>query len=246
MPPRFCRQRGENEEHILEICDDVNNEAGRQKIKAGCYLYFLPSTNRLLRGQQRGAAPGQRTGDFLRRQRLRPWRFTGLKRGACATQPAAHAPGPKARHLKEMLGLFVPNPESSLFEEIAANHAAVVNQCGFDGLYLPVDFTGRRRCMLVETESSRWSDFVWDDAKSAYNVYRETIDFGAVESASVWLQHLPPGHETRCAIRSLRLLPLQSVVVKNPIPVCSRACSAGLHARRVRGASRPVLLCARD
>ncbi|MFO1021248.1 MAG: hypothetical protein U0903_11200 [Planctomycetales bacterium] len=65
-----------------------------------------------------------------------PWRVRGLKRGALGTKPAAHAAGAKARHLKEMFGLFVPNVESTLFEEIAANHAEIVNQCGFDGLYL--------------------------------------------------------------------------------------------------------------
>jgi len=65
-----------------------------------------------------------------------PWRFTGVKRGALGTKAAAHAQGAKARHLKECFGLFVPNPESSLFEEIAANHADVVNRCGFEGIYL--------------------------------------------------------------------------------------------------------------
>lgn len=65
-----------------------------------------------------------------------PWKFTGVKRGAHGTKATAHDRGAKARHLKEMFGLFVPNVETTLFEEIAANHAAVVNHCGFDGLYL--------------------------------------------------------------------------------------------------------------
>ncbi|MCL4787674.1 MAG: hypothetical protein KJ070_12915 [Verrucomicrobia bacterium] len=65
-----------------------------------------------------------------------PWKLTGLKRGAHGTKAAAHDKGAKARHLKECFGLFVPNPESSLFEEIAAHHADVVNRCGFDGIYL--------------------------------------------------------------------------------------------------------------
>lgn len=65
-----------------------------------------------------------------------PWKFTGVKRGAHGTKAAAHDRGAPARHLKEMFGLFVPNVETTLFEEIAANHAAVVNHCGFDGLYL--------------------------------------------------------------------------------------------------------------
>jgi hypothetical protein len=65
-----------------------------------------------------------------------PWKFTGVKRGAHGTKATAHDKGAKARHLKECFGLFVPNPESSLFEEIAANHADVVNRCDFDGIYL--------------------------------------------------------------------------------------------------------------
>jgi len=65
-----------------------------------------------------------------------PWRFSGLQRGAHGTRPAAHAAAAKARHLKECFGLLVPDVDSSLFTEIAANHAAIVNRCGFDGIYL--------------------------------------------------------------------------------------------------------------
>ena len=65
-----------------------------------------------------------------------PWRFTTVQRGALGTKAAAHARGSKARHLKECFGLFVPNVESTLFAEIAARHAEIVNQCGFDGIYL--------------------------------------------------------------------------------------------------------------
>ncbi len=65
-----------------------------------------------------------------------PWRFTAVKRGALGTKAAAHARGDRARHLKECFGLFVPDVDSSLFTEIAANHAEVVNRCGFDGVYL--------------------------------------------------------------------------------------------------------------
>jgi hypothetical protein len=82
--------------------------------------------------------------------------------------------------------------------------------------YINVDFTGRRFFSLVETESSRWSDYVWNDGKGAYNAYRETIDFSAVESVSVWLQNIPPGRETRCGLGPVRALPLRTGVVKNP------------------------------
>lgn len=65
-----------------------------------------------------------------------PYKFTGCQRGALGTKPASHEKGAKARHLKECFGLFVPNPESELFTEIAKKHADIVNNCGFDGIYL--------------------------------------------------------------------------------------------------------------
>jgi hypothetical protein len=82
--------------------------------------------------------------------------------------------------------------------------------------YVSLNFTGRRWLTLVETESARWSDFVWNDGKHTYNTYRETIDFGAVESLSVWLQNLAPGHTTRISLGPIRALPLQAVPVRNP------------------------------
>ena len=82
--------------------------------------------------------------------------------------------------------------------------------------YLTVDFTGRRYFTLVETESARWSDYVWNDGKSLYNVYRETIDFGAIESASVWYQNLPPGREVKCRLGALKALPMLSATIQDP------------------------------
>lgn len=82
--------------------------------------------------------------------------------------------------------------------------------------YIPIDFIGPRVLTLVETESSRWSDYVWNDGKATYNVYRETINFGAVESVSVWYQNLPPGQEVRCGIGAVKALPMLTGTVKNP------------------------------
>lgn len=82
--------------------------------------------------------------------------------------------------------------------------------------YVTLDFTDRRRVTLVETESSRWSDYVWNDGKHLYHAYRETIDFGALESLSVWLQNLPPGRTTRIGVGPITALPLQPTVVAHP------------------------------
>jgi len=65
-----------------------------------------------------------------------PYKFTGCTRGAFGTKAASHSKGAKARHLKECFGLFVPDAESELYEEIAKNHADVINYCDFDGIYL--------------------------------------------------------------------------------------------------------------
>lgn len=82
--------------------------------------------------------------------------------------------------------------------------------------YITVDFTGRRRFTLVETESARWSDFNWNDGKGAYNLYRETINFSAVESVSLWLQNLPVGKAVKCRVGPISAVPLQAATVKNP------------------------------
>ncbi len=82
--------------------------------------------------------------------------------------------------------------------------------------YIPVDFTGRRQFTLVETESARWSDYVWSDGKALYNVYRETVDFGTVESVSIWYNNLPEGRPARCVIGPVKALPMIAGTVRNP------------------------------
>ena len=82
--------------------------------------------------------------------------------------------------------------------------------------YITVDFTGRRLFTLVETESARWSDYVWNDGKGLYNVYRETIDFAAVESVSIWYNNLPRDKQARCVIGPVKAMPMVACTVRNP------------------------------
>jgi hypothetical protein len=82
--------------------------------------------------------------------------------------------------------------------------------------YVTVDFTGWRYCELVETESTRWSDYVWNDGKWLYNAYRETIDFGNVESFGLWMNNVPAGKEVRCRVSPVKALPMVSTTLKNP------------------------------
>ncbi|MSU59330.1 MAG: hypothetical protein EXS35_14365 [Pedosphaera sp.] len=82
--------------------------------------------------------------------------------------------------------------------------------------YVTLDFTGRRQFTLVETESTRWSDYVWNDNKHLYHTYRETVNFGAIDSFSVWLQNLPAGRETKVSLSPIRTLPLRATALTNP------------------------------
>ncbi len=65
-----------------------------------------------------------------------PFRFTDCRRGAYGTTPAAHDKGAKVQHLKECFGLFVPDGDSTLFEEVARKTAELFNDAGFDMIYL--------------------------------------------------------------------------------------------------------------
>lgn len=82
--------------------------------------------------------------------------------------------------------------------------------------YIKVDFTGPRLFTLVETESVRWSDYVWNDGKRLYNVYREKIDFGTVESLSIWYNNLASDKQTKCIIGPIKAMPMVACTMKNP------------------------------
>jgi hypothetical protein len=65
-----------------------------------------------------------------------PYAFTGCTRGAYGTTASTHAAGGKVQHLKECFGLFVPDPETTLLEEVAGRIAELYNEGGFDCIYL--------------------------------------------------------------------------------------------------------------
>ncbi|MFA6244126.1 MAG: hypothetical protein WC655_24495, partial [Candidatus Hydrogenedentales bacterium] len=65
-----------------------------------------------------------------------PYAFTACTRGACGTTPAPHAKDAKVYHLKEVFGLFAPDPDSELFHKVIAETAKTYNDCGFDMMYM--------------------------------------------------------------------------------------------------------------
>lgn len=65
-----------------------------------------------------------------------PYKFIGVKRGVLGTRAQAHESGTKAYHLQQMFGQFVAGPDTKLFAHIAQKTAEIINENGFDGLYL--------------------------------------------------------------------------------------------------------------
>lgn len=65
-----------------------------------------------------------------------PYGFTECARGAYGTKAASHAKDAKVYHLKECFGLFAPDPDSQLFNEVIAETAKTYNECGFDMMYM--------------------------------------------------------------------------------------------------------------
>ncbi len=116
----------------------------------------------------------------------------------------------------EAIGLWVEGDGQGQIIAVRLESPRHVSYGAVADRYIDVDFTGRRQFTLVETESARWSDYVWNDGKGGYNVYRETIDFGAVESVSICYNNLPQGRQVRCAIGPVKALPMVPCTVKNP------------------------------
>lgn len=64
-----------------------------------------------------------------------PYRFVGCTRGALGTPATPHDAGAPVRHLLNLWGYFVMDPDSALAEEITANFARLVNECKLDMVY---------------------------------------------------------------------------------------------------------------
>ncbi|MCU0918062.1 MAG: hypothetical protein MUC88_26395 [Planctomycetes bacterium] len=117
---------------------------------------------------------------------------------------------------REAVGLWIDGDEQGQIIAVRLQSPQHISYGAVADRYIPVDFTGRRQFTLVETESTRWSDYVWNDGKGLYNVYRETIDFGTVESLTVWYNNLPKDQPARCVIGPVKALRMLSCTVKNP------------------------------
>lgn len=68
-----------------------------------------------------------------------PKTFSGCIRGYAGTQPSWHRAGTRIQHLAERAGLYVANLRTSLKDQLADRVASLINQCGFDMIYMDGD-----------------------------------------------------------------------------------------------------------
>ncbi len=65
-----------------------------------------------------------------------PYTLTGCTRGSLGTKPAPHHAAATVAELRQVFGVFIPDVQTTLFKEIAANLARTCNEYGFDMMYL--------------------------------------------------------------------------------------------------------------
>lgn len=109
-----------------------------------------------------------------------PYGLTGCRRGQHGTKAAVHAPGAALHNLQEVFGMYLPDGDSTLMDEIAQRIADIVNTCGFDMMY----FDG-----LDGADGFAGGQWAWHYApKFALNVFQRIQRRVRVEASS-WLHH---------------------------------------------------------
>lgn len=104
---------------VKESTKDVSTKKG-----------YMETSNRTLR-------IGDEIIEFTDVTRTAPYTFTGCKRGFQGTKVAAHQADRQVGILKTFWnGMYIPEPHSPLFDEVARRTAEIVDECGFDGVYL--------------------------------------------------------------------------------------------------------------
>ena len=97
----------------------------------------------------------------------------------------AHTPeARKVGHLKECFGLFAPDPDSTLFAEVAAATADTYNDCGFDMIYL--DALDGSDVL----DSHRHGEFAWHYAPRFAFEIAKRLRRPAVFEMSTFMHHL--------------------------------------------------------
>ena len=116
---------------------------------------------------------------------------------------------------KPALGLWVHGDNSGALLNLQQLSARHTTAGGVGDHYITLDFSGWRYFTLVEFESENVMQLGWPYGDS-YSVYREHVDYKAIESFSLWLNNVPPGGNTTCLLSPIKALPLVETPVNQP------------------------------
>jgi hypothetical protein len=81
--------------------------------------------------------------------------------------------------------------------------------------YVTVDFVGWRYFELIESNAERYADFQWPYG-DIYSIYRESVEFGQVQTLGIWYNDLPLGKQATCYLSPIKALPLVASKLTNP------------------------------
>jgi hypothetical protein len=81
--------------------------------------------------------------------------------------------------------------------------------------YVVVDFVGWHYIELIEPEGERYDLYQWPYG-SPYAIYREAVDYGQIESLSLWYNNLPAGGKVTCRMGPIKALPLKEARIVSP------------------------------
>ncbi|MGI6571992.1 MAG: hypothetical protein ACOX19_00870 [Fermentimonas sp.] len=113
----------------------------------------------------------------------------------------------------QLLNLRIANPKHIGYAGVRGDH------------FIDIDFTGWRYFELIEVESKRFSDYIWEthvetreipEGFNVYNSYRGRVNLGSVDKLQFWFNNLPVDKKVNCVIGPVKAIPIVPITISNP------------------------------
>ena len=91
--------------------------------------------------------------------------------------------------------------------------------------FVKVDFIGWKYFELVEIESTRFHDYIWENLLTdeldpfthhVYSSHRTRVQFVSADKLQIWYNNLPANKEVNCIIGQIKALPIIPITIRNP------------------------------
>lgn len=113
----------------------------------------------------------------------------------------------------QLLNLRTGNPKHIGYAGVRGDH------------FVDIDFIGWKYFELVEIESERFSDYLWEpfvatkeitESFNVYNSYKGTVEMKSVDKLQLWYNNLPANKKVNCVIGPVKALPMVPIIITNP------------------------------